>query len=261
VRVYAVLVLSVLAASSPARAGYDEPPRDEQAREHLVRGNRALDLAHYDEAIVEYEQGARIERRAIWWANIAIAHRRAGRLKEAVRAYRTFLEQLGNDPTAEDARAKVHAQIDELEARIAATPDPQREPPAPVVQSVVTKVDVKQAPVVVMSGAGDRVMPARRRVAIALGGAGAALGIAGGVLGISAAERLDEANGEPNRAKQRSLRDSADTREAWGVGLAVAGGAAVVGAAVLWFWPSAEAGPLSIAAGPGDAGVAAAVRF
>src|SRR6476619_1238802 len=75
----------------------------EAARAHYEKGQALYALEKWDEAIAEFETSFKEEQHADILYNIAQAHRQAGRLEEAARFYRRYLDLV---PDAAD-RAKV----------------------------------------------------------------------------------------------------------------------------------------------------------
>ena len=225
-----VLVASLVAS---AHAGPLDNPANPTALDHLRLGNRHLDLEHYDEAIQEYEAGALIEPVPIFWLNIGLAHRKAGRYGDAARAYRTFLAKLGD---AADT-AEIRAQVEEI---ISAMEDAATKPPT---QAEPVKRDAAVAPSseppTHESGPVSR-LTTGRKVSLFVGGGGVlALG-AGLVFAIRSSGYEDDAArlcpmttcAEADRAN--ALLDDAEGAARNANVSYVVGGVAIAGAAALW---------------------------
>lgn len=260
----AVLVLAVTAA--PVLASPLDNPTDAKALDHLRLGNRHLDLEHYDEAIEEYEAGALAEPVPIFWLNIGLAHRKAGRYADAARAYRTFLAKISD---ASDA-AEIRAQVEEI---IRAMDDAANKPPTqaePLASVGTTEQEPSPEPREPRSEPVSR-LTTGRKISLFLGGSGlVALG-AGVVFGIRSRGYEDDAAllcpaatcDDADRANEL-LQDADDAGRTANVAY-VAGGIAVAGAAALWFLMGPEPSSSTVVAGPyvspASAGVQLTARF
>jgi len=252
-----VLLVALLAVTSYASPV--DNPADAKALDHLRIGNRHLDLEHYDEAIEEYEAGALIEPAPIFWLNIGLAHRKAGRYADAARAYRTFLSKIGDGPDA----AEIRAQVEEI---IRAMDDAANKPPTeaePTASGDATE-RLPEAP------SRDREPVSRlttgRKASLFLAGGGLiALG-AGVVFGIRSSGYEDDAAtlcpmtacADADRANEL-LQDAEDAARNANIAYAV-GGVAVVGAAALWFLTGPEQSASAVSAGPLVSPTAAGVQ-
>jgi tetratricopeptide (TPR) repeat protein len=128
VRVGALLLVCAIAL--PARAGVPNPKADpdtEAAQRHFLRGSELYADGSYPEAIVEFEKARGLARLPALDYNIARCHDRLEHWREAVEAYRRYLEAA---PKALDA-AEVRARIELLQKRVPDQP-PSPPPPPPV---------------------------------------------------------------------------------------------------------------------------------
>lgn len=115
-RSFAPVFLCVLALSVPSIAQGQELSRDERdelARVHFRAGSRYFDLHRYAEAAHEFEQVFELTGQRPLLYNAARAWEAAGNARNAVRAYRQFLD----GDTAGIPRARVEAQIAALADR------------------------------------------------------------------------------------------------------------------------------------------------
>lgn len=263
-----VLVATLLALlSEPVSAGPLDNPTHVKALDHLRLGNRHLDLEHYDEAISEYEAGALIEPVPIFWLNIGLAHRKAGRYAEAARAYRTFLSKIAEEPDAEQIRTQVEDIIRAMEDA-ANKPPTEAEPtatdePAGTLPSQPTEPGPADEPVSRLTTG--------RKISLFVGGAGlVALGT-GVAFGIRSRGYEDDAAllcpnptcDDADRANE--LLQDADSAASHANVAYVAGGIAVAGAVALWFLTGPETSTSTVVAAPyvspASAGVQLIARF
>jgi tetratricopeptide (TPR) repeat protein len=119
----------LLALAAPAFAGPEE-----EAAEHYAQGTKQFNLAHYDEAIAEFDAAYNLKDDPRFIYNIAQAHRLAGHLEKAITFYRTFLRLAPASPLRE---AIEQQRLPELEKALAAQravapPEPPRPAPEPV---------------------------------------------------------------------------------------------------------------------------------
>lgn len=245
-----VLIMILLATNAaPVFASPLDNPTGTEALDHLRVGNRHLDLEHYDEAIQEYEAGALIEPVPIFWLNIGLAHRKAGRYADAARAYRTFLSKIGDGPDAAEIRAQVEAIIRAMED--AATKPPTVAEPGPggdAAEPAQPRAPHDAKPVSRLTTG--------RKISLFLGGGGlVALGT-GVVFGIRSNGYADDAAtlcptttcADSERANEL-LQDADDAARTANVAYVV-GGVAIVGAAALWFLTGPEESTPAVTAGP-----------
>lgn len=229
------LAVSMIVGVARASAEPLRNPADARALEHLKLGNRHLDLERYDDAIEQYEAGALIDPVPVFWLNIGLAHRKAGRHEDAVRAYRTFVMKIADDPAGAELRVQVEEIIRAIEdaaSKPPTEPGPALDPPPAVTAEPTPPRDAPTPP---------RGLSARRKAAIVVGvggivalGAGAGLGLrakgfeddAATLCPMTACARADEADALIERAETSATYANV----AFGVGAV-----ALVGAAVLWF--------------------------
>ena len=243
------VVLLVAWFAAIAQAGPLDNPADRKALDHLRLGNRHLDLEHYDEAIGEYEAGALVEPAPIFWLNIGLAHRKAGRYADAARAYRTFLSKIGDEPDAAEIRTQVEEIIRAMEDA-ANKPPTEAEPTAPGDASEPQPQAPPRDPEPVSR------LTTGRKVSLFLGGGGLiALG-ARAVFGIRSSGYEDDAASlcpmtacaDAERANEL-LQDADDAARNANIAYAV-GGVAIAGAAALWFLTGPERSTSTVSAGP-----------
>jgi tetratricopeptide (TPR) repeat protein len=263
----AVLVLAVTAA--PVLASPLDNPTDAKALDHLRLGNRHLDLEHYDEAIEEYEAGALAEPVPIFWLNIGLAHRKAGRYADAVRAYRTFLSKIGDEPDA----AEIRAQVEEI---IRAMEDAASKPPTEV-EPVTETTGTGRGPAVpddppAQTGESVSVLTRGRKISLLVGGGGLLAVGAGVVFGLRSSDYEADANAlcpDPACADAGRANDLLDRGETYATYANVAyatGAVLALGAAALWFASSPgqrARGQISVtpSLAPDHAGVLVNARF
>lgn len=249
----ALLAISVVpqARAEPA----DALPTDEKAMESLRLGNRLLDLGKWDDAIAKYEEGALLDPVPIFFHNIGLAHRKAGRYDQAIDAYRVFLDRIADDPNSTKIAAEIELIIKDMEN---AATRPPTEP--------LDVVEPSTAP------SPRRLLTARRKLALGVGAVGLATLGAGLAFGLRADGFEDDAARlcpmitcedapEANALLERGQRNALYANIAYGAGLA-----AVIGATVLWFTggesrQNTEASDVSIRVSPSNVGVSARVRF
>lgn len=258
-------VASVSAKPSAAsKLNADREPIDTVALEHLKRGNRAFDLNDYDAAIAEYKLGAIRDPVPLFWLNIGLAHRKAGRYAEAIDYCRDFLDRSTNDADPNGRRDQIAQLIPKLEeARDAQptrpTPSASSTPPPPAPATATAAVPLAQP----SGGHSDTAVTAstsRWHDKLAWGlvaGGVVAAGVGSGLL-LNASSLDDEADHETDFARRNQLHDNASSRRTEGV-VAVAGGGALLVAAVIKFAlasPSPSATKSAqITPGPGDVGL------
>lgn len=110
----ALTALSTLAAPSAGQAQeLSRDERDELARVHFRAGSRYFDLHRYAEAAHEFEQVFELTGQRPLLYNAARSWEAAGNARNAVRAYRQFLD----GDTAGIDRSRVEAQINALADR------------------------------------------------------------------------------------------------------------------------------------------------
>jgi tetratricopeptide (TPR) repeat protein len=126
----AILALLLAAALAAARPAAGQPA--DAAQRHFERGEALYVQGRYDEAIEELTHAYELSRAPELLFNIAQAHRMAGRCREAVIGYETYLRRAPRGRRAADARALL-AELGpcaDAPASAAASP-PIPEPTAP----------------------------------------------------------------------------------------------------------------------------------
>lgn len=90
----------------------------EDARAHFLRGEAAYETGDYETAAQEWQRAYQLDPRPALQYNLAQAYERLGRLDDAVRAYRIYIE----NTTAEDPRMQTaRARLASLEQRVSQT--------------------------------------------------------------------------------------------------------------------------------------------
>lgn len=257
-------VLASIAISLTARLAIADPtaaPTKPAALEHLKLGNRLVDLEKFDDAIVEYEQGALIEAAPVFWFDIGLAHRRAHRYREAIRAYQTFLYKITDDKdaSADEARAMVERLVDDMEHSLTAPPTH----PAPIGTSPASPTSSSTP---LRDNGTSEPRWYHDRVGWLLAGGGAiALGAGAGLL-VSASSLDDQAAHTANFDERNRLADRASLRRSAGTITTVVGGAIVVVAIIKLATPPSRAAKTAgrsqhLAPGPGTFGLALLFGF
>lgn len=244
----AIALLIVTMSFRPTAADPLAEPTNAEALAHLKKGNRHLDLAeavtgdaavdHYDQAIKEYEAGALLDPLPIFWLNIGLAHRKAGRYGDAARAYRAFLGKIADDPEGADLRGQVEQIIKEMED--AANQPPTR--PAPFDKDDDDDdPDEKETP---------SPFTTKRKIAVGLGavgvvaiGAGVAFGVRAESLEDDAASLCPDANCGANADEANRLVERAESSALYANVAYAVGAAAIVGGVILW-WQGAPSDAL-----------------
>lgn len=263
----ALAAILIATSAAPAAASPLDNPADTKALDHLRLGNRHLDLEHYDEAIEQYEAGALIEPAPIFWLNIGLAHRKAGRYAEAARAYRTFLSKIADEPDAEQIRTQVEDIIRAME-------DAANKPPTEAEPTATDGPSGTQPAQPTEPGPADEPvsrLTTGRKISFFVGGAGlVALGT-GVAFGIRSRGYEDDAAllcpnptcDDADRANE--LLQDADSAASHANIAYVAGGIAVAGAVALWFLTGPETSTSTVVAAPyvspASAGVQLIARF
>jgi tetratricopeptide (TPR) repeat protein len=233
-----------------------------EAAAHFDRGARQYDLAHFEQAIAEFEKAYELAPSAILLYNIAQCHRHLGNKERALFFYRRYLEQAPDT----SKRADVERRIAELDRALREEREAAERAAAPAPPPVVAR------PAADVDEAAPDADGARRKWTVAVYGAPAWIGFAGSDLENSAvlfSARLAADHALPLGARAGELRVGAaatltvlpytndatrarQTSSLWGLlvearylhrlraapRLRLGGG---VGAGVLW-WSGLEAG-------------------
>jgi tetratricopeptide (TPR) repeat protein len=226
----AIVALATALGAAPA-AG--QPAGD--ARRHYEAGEAAYVAGRYDEAVAELTRAYELSKAPEMLFNIAQAHRLAGRCRQAVVAYetyvqrapggkrvgdaRTFLAELGDCPA--EARAGGDARITGARGgpRSTGSPGPAAGGPARAGHPV------------------DRGGRGRRITGLVTAGVGAALIGTGVYFALDARDKagqVERHTGEWGPAQQ-DVQRSGKRAEKLAVGFAATGAAALIGGTVLWF--------------------------
>ncbi len=244
----AVVATTTLLASMPALAGpsWDTEPTNRTAIDQLTRGRIAYKLQKWDEAIVAFEAGARMEPSLpIWLWNLGQTHRQAGQYEKAKWYFERFIAEERDDPDGVDAVNLARQFVKDLD--IAAKREPRGLPP-----------DSQPKPLTAPnpSGGGQsaaeplrvpllQAESAPRWYADGLGwglvGAGViSLGVGGGFT-LNASSLRTDADRESNETARVQLYDKAESRERVGwVTLAVGAGLIIGGVIKLAISPDSK---------------------
>lgn len=118
------LTLIFLVAAVNAAHADDEA----EGRRRYQRGAELYSRGAFLDAAAEFEAGYRAAPRPLFLLNIAHSYRRAGKLREALKTYRTLLDRAPNLPQRSDVEATIRAIEDALAADLLADPTPPRSP-------------------------------------------------------------------------------------------------------------------------------------
>jgi hypothetical protein len=265
-----VVLGGVAVADDPSLA----KPTDPKALEHMSQGNRHYRVRDWDKAIEQYKAGALIEDAPIFLYNLAQSYRQAGKLEDAIWHYERFITRAnptGDLKTAIDGFIKdMRAELDKQKATNPTTTNTTPTTTTPTDGTPITGTTDTGPTFVDGKPAG---MSTKRKAALAVGAVGL-VAIGGGVFfGLRAkgfekdADELcpmeacatqadvDEANDLLDKGKSSALLSNIS----FGVG-----GAALVGAAILWFTggpPSSSETAIAPSISPTHAGLAWTGRF
>ena len=219
------VVAALVGAPVPAYAGTCS---DAIATRLYTQARRAFDEKRYDDSITLLKEANACTPNPVYLANIARAHEEAGRPKDALAAWRSYLAVV-NDPneraraegriqvltkTVEDQEQTDRAASEAAARKSAAPPEPPRKEPEARPPPPAPKSGVSAAPLVV-TGIG----------VVALG--------AGVFLGLRASAKHDDAVAEPAVDRAESLQSSArDLGHA--ANIMLIGGAIVTAGGLVW---------------------------
>jgi tetratricopeptide (TPR) repeat protein len=227
----------ISALATTAHADALAKPTNVVAHEHLAAGNRYYRLRDFEKAIEEYKFGAVREDSPVFYYNLGQCYRQLGRYEDAIWHYEQFLGR--GKPTGE-VETSVQKFITQMKAELekaAMKQQPVEPAPPPTSDSASPG---RTLPASLPPAEQRRGMPFQRKLAISAGAAGVAVVGLGVVLGlradsfeddadsicpISICERASEATKLIDRGKTNALYAN--------VALGV-GGAAILGATVLW---------------------------
>jgi hypothetical protein len=143
------LVVAVLFVLSTTARAEDRAT----ARDHFQRGRKAFDLAHYDQAITEYSLAYELHDDPVLLYDIALAHRAANRLADALRFYRMYLVKYPKAPNRDEVATKIddlRKLIDQQERMPSAPPThpitPGTSEPEPGAQASAMKPQAPASP-------------------------------------------------------------------------------------------------------------------
>ncbi|MCB9614276.1 MAG: tetratricopeptide repeat protein [Sandaracinus sp.] len=109
----AVLAASTVSAQTDPPASENtlsDEERDEQGRQLFLAGATAYEGGRYEVALANFQAALELTGRGPLWYNVALAHDRLRHDSEALAAYRTYLQEVPDNPH----RAQVEARIDAL---------------------------------------------------------------------------------------------------------------------------------------------------
>lgn len=200
-------------------------PTDAIAREHISKGNKLYQLGEFAQAVEEYKAGALAQDAPVFYFNLGQCYRQLGAYKEAIWQYERFLAR--GKPTGkvkEAVEAFLVQMKSELEQKAKTQPPLEAAPeslPSQPVQSVVQATAIERGPPWYKDNWGW-----------GLTASGVVAGGLSGLLFWSGVNLDNDANEEPDRARQDELHDRADTRRIFGV-VAGIGGAALIATGVI----------------------------
>lgn len=210
-------------------------PTSNEARAALERGEALYNLQKWDEAIVELEKGALLEPELpLWFLSLGQAHRKAGHYERARWYFERFLSRIEVTPNTEEIVATVQGLIEDMKA--AESNPPVELAPTSTLDSGDPSLGDDPSPMREPSR-----WTASRKVALGLGVAGVIAVGAGSVLSLRAQGFEDDAAelcpmvmcadaAAANDLARRSDENRRNATVLYGVG-----GAAAVGAAILWY--------------------------
>jgi tetratricopeptide (TPR) repeat protein len=241
-------------------------PTDSDALEQLKQGNRAVDLGEYDQAIDHYKRGAILDAVPLFYLDLGLAYRKAGRYPDAIDYYRKFLDRSAGDADPDGIRTQVAQLIMQLEAARDAPPTHPAPSAEPTAGASVATSATAQSPTstpTAISTTSPQVSRWSDGIAWGLGIGGLVSAGVGVGFFVNASSLDDQANRETNFEVRDQLRARASSRRTIGTVTAAAGGvllvAAVVKFALVPSGPTTSA--LQLTPGPGDVGVGFAFDF
>jgi tetratricopeptide (TPR) repeat protein len=259
-----LLVMPTIAAAKarPPKQGPKQPapppPNDDESAAHYQKGVEDFSAGEYDDAIVEFKLALSAGGPPALLFNIAQAHRAAGHDQEALAYYKEYLRQVPDAPNRADVEQRMGTIESELQAASQAERGIVSTPATTNVadsgkggidkiagrDDATMAVDLRTRPVV-RSGSMLESTPAPYHPGRALKWTGGALLASGAIsmgLGIyfgkSASDAAAELDARAGRGQswtdtESRLYDRGQLDEKLGVSLVLAGGAALVGGAVL----------------------------
>jgi tetratricopeptide (TPR) repeat protein len=248
-----LFVLFCLALSPAARADQ----RTERARAHLASGIAYYDEGRYEDAVRAINEAYALKPLPELQYNLAQCWERLGRLREAVAAYRKYLD----GTSATDDREATILRVQNLERRLAASTGAEAVAPPKVVFKTIVVWKEKPPP----PGRGMRV------AALAAGALAAGALAAGIACAVIASRKSDEVTA--GGSLDRPVPWGGAASDAHGAGTSAFAGAwasfglaTLVGAGALGLWAlgrtaDRDAARVAVSAAPGGAGMVVAGRF
>lgn len=267
---FAVGVL--VTTSALANAGtpaWNTEPHTQAAIDHLAQGRSLYKLQRWDDAIAEFEAGARAEPTLpIWLWNLGQTHRQAGHYEKAAWYYERFIADSQTDPGA--AEPIKYARQFVIDMHAAASREPRALAPDAAVAAKPGITGAVEPSATTLSAATDRATTDaprwyQDRIAWTLMGVGVVGGAVGGGLLVHASSLDGQVVRETNFDERARLRDRASTQRTTGaVTTAIAGAVLVAAIVKLALVPSPQANrraALHVSPGPGVAGLALSLDF
>ena len=124
---FTLLTVGPASAQGTAPAPAEDDPALREARQHFETGRNAYNAGDYVTAIREFKAAEQLRPSPILAYNIGLANEKLGKRRVAVKYYRRYLDQQPNAPN----RPEVDQRIQQLEADIAANPNPPGQPGPP----------------------------------------------------------------------------------------------------------------------------------
>jgi hypothetical protein len=258
-----ILILACfLSAVASTRAWADrslDRPTKREARERLDEGNRLYKTGKWEDAIREYEAGAKIEAKPVFDYNLGQCARKRGDYQAALLYYDRFL--IKGQPDGE-VLAAVQAFMAEMRAQLAnraqSMPPSDPEPRAPDDTMRITPSRVVAEPMA-KAAAANLVSPAIERDESSnwmgwttIGVGVAAMGVSG-FLFLRASSMSDAANSEPDTRARNELRDGARTRNVVGAVTSIAG-LALTATGIILIATHSQGHPRSVSVGVSSIG-------
>lgn len=104
-----LLFAAVAICTSPVSFAEADTGEVERAREHFETGRELFEAGRYREAVAEFARANAIAASPLNQYNIALCHDRLGNADAAIRAYRTYLEQMPDAANRRDVEARISA--------------------------------------------------------------------------------------------------------------------------------------------------------
>jgi len=257
----AAVWLCVLASLAPTVVRAQEDV--DNARRHYEAGRSYYEQLRYDDAAREFEEAYRLSGRPHLLKNVAVSHQHAENWDAAVEAFERYLREA---PDAED-RAEIEGRTERLRELAAddATEDPELSE-ADADRDLVSD----EAPRAREEDEGGG-FPTATVVTL---GIGAALGVGAIITGLVShgiyQDLALDCPGDACDPAREADKDRGETMAVTSTVLTVAAGAAAILAVILFFTvdqdgqdgeEAPEATTVSVAPGPGEAGLSMEVRF